>query len=50
MYQLQLLTKRNEAAPMQTWGRGAAQVLASGFDATAARRLQNALKALLKKA
>ena len=50
MYQLQLLTKRNEAAPTQTWGQDAAQVLASGFDATAARRLQNALKALLKKA
>ena len=49
MYQLQLLTKRNEAAPAQTWGHDAAQVLASGFDATAARRLQNALKALLKK-
>jgi hypothetical protein len=47
MYQLQLLTKRNEAAPAQTWGQDAAQVLASGFDATAARRLQNALKALL---
>ena len=50
MYQLQLLTKRNEAAPAQTWGQDAAQVLASGFDAAAARRLQNALKALLKKA
>ncbi|WP_342130624.1 DUF349 domain-containing protein [Hydrogenophaga sp. OTU3427] len=50
MYQLQLLTKRNEAAPAQTWGQDTAQVLASGFDATAARRLQNALKALLKKA
>lgn len=49
MYQLQLLTKRNEAAPAQTWGQDAAQVLASGFDATAARRLQTALKALLKK-
>jgi len=50
MYQLQLLTKRNEAAPTQTWGQDTAQVLASGFDAGAARRLQNALKALLKKA
>ena len=49
MYQLTLLTKRNEAAPTETWGQDAAQVLASGFDATAARRLQNALKALLKK-
>lgn len=49
MYQLQLLTKRNEAAPAQTWGEDAAQVLASGFDAAAARRLQNALKALLKR-
>ena len=50
MYQLQLLTKRNEAAPAQTWGQDAAQVLASGFDDTAGRRLQNALKALLRKA
>ena len=46
--QLQLLTKRNDPAPVQTWGHDAASVLASAFDAAYARRFQNALKALLK--
>ncbi len=46
--QLQLLTRRNDPPPAQTWGQDAAQVLASGFDAVQARRLQNALKVLLK--
>ena len=46
--QLQLLTKRHDPAPAQTWGQDAAQVLASGYDAGQARRLQNALKVLLK--
>ena len=46
--QLKLLTKRNDPSPAQTWGEDAAQVLASGFDAGAARRLQNALKVLLR--
>ncbi|RZI75801.1 MAG: DUF349 domain-containing protein [Variovorax sp.] len=46
--QLQLLTKRNEPAPAQTWGQDAAKVLASGHDAATARRLQNVLKTLLK--
>ena len=46
--QLQLLTKRNDPAPVQTWGQDAANVLASGFDAGQARRLQNVLKVLLK--
>ena len=49
MYQLQLLTKRNEAAPAQTWGQDAARVLASASDAASARRLQNVLKTLLRK-
>jgi hypothetical protein len=48
MLQLQLLTKRNDPAPAQTWGQDAATVLASGFDASNARRLQNVLKVLLK--
>ena len=48
MLQLQLLTKRNDPAPAQTWGQDAATVLASGFDATLARRVQNVLKVLLK--
>jgi len=48
MLQLQLLTKRNDPAPAQTWGHDAATVLASGFEAEAARRVQNVLKVLLK--
>ena len=46
--QLQLLTKRNDPPPAQTWGQDTATVLASAFDASVVRRLQNALKALLK--
>ncbi len=46
--QLQLLTRRNDAPPNQTWGQDAAKVLAGASDAAAARRLQNALKALLR--
>ena len=47
--QLQLLTKRGEPGPAQTWGQDAAKVLAAGYDAASARRLQSALKALLRK-
>lgn len=47
--QLQLLTRRNDPAPTQTWGQDAAAVLAAGYDEAGARRLQNALKALLRK-
>jgi ATP-dependent RNA helicase SUPV3L1/SUV3 len=46
--QLQLLTRRNEPSPQQTWGQDVAKVLASGYDAPQARRLQNALKVLLR--
>ena len=46
--QLQLLTKRHDPAPVQTWGHDVATVLGSGFEASQARRLQNALKILLK--
>ena len=49
MLQLQLLTKRNDPAPAQTWTADAAKVLASSFDDGAARRVQNALKVLLKR-
>ena len=49
MLQLQLLTRRNAPAPAETWGEDAAKVLAAGFDAGNARRVQNALKALLKR-
>jgi hypothetical protein len=47
--QLKLLTRRNDPTPAQTWGQDAAAVLASEFDATNARRVQNVLKALLKR-
>jgi hypothetical protein len=47
--QLQLLTRRNDPSPEQTWGQDAAAVMAGPFDATSARRLQNVLKVLLKR-
>ncbi|MDB5895201.1 MAG: hypothetical protein JWQ88_2732, partial [Rhodoferax sp.] len=49
MLQLQLLTRRNDPAPAQTWAQDVAKLLANGFDATQARRLQNALKVLMKR-
>ncbi len=49
MLQLQLLTRRNDPAPTETWGQDTATVLASASDAASARRLQNVLKALLRK-
>ena len=49
MLQLQLLTKRNAAAPAETWGEDTAKVLAAEFDATTARRVQTVLKVLLKR-
>lgn len=47
--QLQLLTRRHEPGPQETWGADVAKVLGAGYEAGAARRLQNALKALLRK-
>ena len=47
--QLQLLTRRNDPSPAQTWGHDAARVLASASDEASARRLQSVLKALLRK-
>jgi hypothetical protein len=47
--QLQLLTRRNDAPPAQTWGQDTASVLVGSFNATDARRLQNVLKVLLKR-
>ncbi|MDR7308416.1 DUF349 domain-containing protein [Rhodoferax saidenbachensis] len=47
--QLQLLTRRNDPAPAQTWGQDTAAVLAGEFNAADARRLQSALKVLLKR-
>ncbi len=47
--QLQLLTKRNDPSPQETWQQDVAKVLGAGSDEASARRLQNVLKALLKK-
>ncbi len=47
--QLQLLTRRNDPAPVQTWGQDVARVLAAGYEGGQARRLQQALKALLRR-
>jgi len=47
--QLQLLTRRNDPPPAQTWGQDTAAVLAGAHGTQEARRLQNALKVLLKK-
>ncbi len=49
MLQLQLLTRRHAAAPAETWTEDVGQMLAAPFDAAAARRLQAALKVLLKR-
>ena len=47
--QLQLLTRRNEPSPVDTWRQDVAAVLASPHEGTSARRLQNVLKQLLKR-
>ena len=46
--QLQLLTRRHDAPPSQTWGQDVARALTAAFDAGSARRLQNVLKILLR--
>ena len=47
--QLQLLTRRHEAPPADTWGQDVARLLAGTFDADSARRLQSVLKVLLRR-
>ena len=47
--QLQMLTRRNDPSPIQTWGQDVAKVLAGAWQEDAARRLQQALKVLLRK-
>ena len=47
--QLQMLTRRNDPSPHMTWAADAAQVLGGAYDEAAARRLQAALKVLLKR-
>ena len=49
MLQLQLLTRRNAAAPSETWVQDVAAVLGSSYSDVQARRLQNVLKPLLRK-
>jgi hypothetical protein len=46
--QLQLLTRRNDPAPAQTWAQDVAQVLREPHGVSQARRLQAVLKVLLK--
>jgi ATP-dependent RNA helicase SUPV3L1/SUV3 len=48
MLQLQLLTKRNDPAPADTWALDTTAVLATPHDAASAKRLQTALKVLLR--
>ena len=47
--QLVLLTRRNDAPPHQTWANDAAQAMSAAFEPGQARRLQNALKVLLRR-
>lgn len=46
--QLQLLTRRNDPPPAQTWGQDVASVFSGAFDGARARRLQQALKVLMR--
>lgn len=46
--QLTLLTQRNVQSPQDTWTQDAATVLSAAHDEASARRLQSALKALLR--
>ena len=46
--QLQLLTRKNQPGPEQTWALDVTAVLSSVHDPKVARRLQNALKNLLR--
>ena len=47
--QLQLLTRRNDPSPEQTWAKDVNQVLQGAFDEAVARRLQPVLKTLLRR-
>ena len=48
LLQLQLLTRRHDPEPAQTWGEDLARLLACNFDGHSARRAQACLKVLLK--
>jgi hypothetical protein len=47
--QLQLLTKRNDPPPAQTWALDTGLVLQSAFEASAAQRLQQVLRVLMRR-
>ena len=47
--QLQLLTRRHEPGPLDTWRQDVGTVLSAAHDGGAARRLQNVLKQLLQR-
>ena len=47
--QLQLLTKRNDPTPLQTWTQDVAKVLSAPYSLESAQRLQSVLKVLMKK-
>ena len=47
--QLQLLTKRNDPPPAQTWAQDTGLVLLSAFEASAAQRLQQVLRVLMRR-
>jgi ATP-dependent RNA helicase SUPV3L1/SUV3 len=47
--QLQLLTRRHDAPPSETWGQDVARLLSGSFETESARRLQNVLKVLLRR-
>lgn len=49
MLQLQLLTRRNQPTPQETWPQDVATVLAGAHDEVKGRRLQHVLKQLLRK-
>jgi ATP-dependent RNA helicase SUPV3L1/SUV3 len=47
--QLQLLTRRNDPAPAETWTQDVARVLSGGHDVGSAKRLLAALKVLVRR-
>lgn len=47
--QLQLLTRRNDPTPAQTWGADVAKVLSGPWSEESAQRLQQALKPLIRR-
>lgn len=47
--QLKLLTRRHDAPPADTWGQDVARVLAGPFEPAMARRLQTAMKVLMRR-